>query len=64
MHVYVRFARNIQSIHLYIKPTDRHRDQYLHYLSSHPYHTKKSIIYSQFLRLSRIPFKNFLKNMR
>ena len=32
---------------LYIKATDRH--QYLYYTSSHPYHTKRSIVYSQSL---------------
>ena len=37
---------------LYIKPINRH--QYLHYSSSHPDHTKKSIVYSQKLRLKRI----------
>ena len=37
---------------LHIKPTDRH--QYLHYSSSHPDHTKKSLVYSQTLRLNRI----------
>ena len=37
---------------LFVKPTDRH--QYLHYLSSHPEHTKRSIIYSQTLRLKRL----------
>ena len=30
---------------LYIKSTDRH--QYLHCTSSHPYHTTRSIVYSQ-----------------
>ena len=37
---------------LHVKPTDR--QQYLHYTSVHPNHTKGSIIYSQELRLSRI----------
>ena len=37
---------------LYIKSTDCH--QYLHYTSSHPEHTKRSIVYSQTLRISKI----------
>ena len=37
---------------LYVKPTDRH--QYLHYLPAHPYHTKKSVAFSQTLRISRL----------
>ena len=37
---------------LYMKPADCH--QYLHYLSSHPKHTKRSIIYSQTLRVNRL----------
>ena len=36
---------------LCFKETDRH--QYLHYQSSHPEHIKKSIVYSQALRLKR-----------
>ena len=35
-----------------IKATDRH--QYLPYRSSHPYHTKRSIVYSQALRVTGI----------
>ena len=35
---------------LYMKPTDCH--QYLHYLSSHPEHTRRSTVYSQTLRFS------------
>ena len=41
---------------LYIKPTDSH--QYLHTYSYHPCHCKKSIPYSQALRLHRISSKN------
>ena len=37
---------------LYMKPTGCH--QYLHYLSSHPEHTKRYIIYSQILRVNRL----------
>ena len=36
---------------LYFKETDHH--QYLHYHSSHPKYVKKSIVYSQALRLKR-----------
>ena len=35
-----------------MKPTDHY--QYLHYLSSHPKHTKRSIVYSQTLRVNRL----------
>ena len=37
---------------LYMKPTDHY--QYLHCLSSHPKHTKHSIVYSQTLRVNRL----------
>ena len=36
----------------HIKSTDKH--QYLHYTSAHPDHTKRSIVFSQALRVSRI----------
>ena len=52
---------------LYVKPTDRH--QYLHFQSSHPKHTKKSIVYSQTLRISRTcsqeeDYKNYCNQMK
>ena len=55
------------STDLYIKSTDRH--QFLHYTSSHPDHAKRSIIYSQALRISRIcsnksDFFKHLENMK
>ena len=37
---------------LHVKSTDRH--QYLHYTSSHREHTKRSIVFSQGLKVSRI----------
>ena len=37
---------------VHVKLTDRH--QYLHYSSSHPEHTKRSIVFSQTLRVSSI----------
>ena len=48
----VSLLDNKLSTNLYIKPTDMH--QYLHYSSSHPDHTKRSIVYSQALRLNRV----------
>ena len=48
----VKLSGNKLSSDLYIKSTDRH--QHLHYMYSHPEHTKKSVVYSQALRLSRI----------
>ena len=37
---------------LYVKSTDRH--QYLHSLSTHPNYTKRSVVFSQTLRVSRL----------
>ena len=37
---------------VHVKPPDRH--QYLHYSSSHPEHTKRSIVFSQTLHYSSI----------
>ena len=37
---------------LHVKATDRH--QYLHYISSDPEHTKRPLVFSQSLRVSRI----------
>ena len=37
---------------LHIKPTDRHL--YLHYLSAHPYHTKKSVVFSLTKQISKL----------
>ena len=59
----VSLSGNKLTADLHTKSTDKH--QYLHYTSAHPSHTKRSITYSQALRLSRIVlirliFKNIL----
>ena len=49
----VKLLQGKLEINLHIKPTDR--NQYLHYSSSNPGHTKQSIVYnSQALRLSKV----------
>ena len=52
------------STDLNVKPTDRH--QFLHYKFSHPDHTKRFIVFSQALRVSRICSKksDFLKHLK
>ena len=47
---------------LYVKPTDTH--QYLESSSYHPYHCKKSIPYSQALRLNKICSNNYFFDQR
>ena len=58
----VSLLDNEVSTDLYIKPTDWH--QYLHYSSSHPDHTKKSIVYSQALRLNRMIEGDFVQHKK
>ena len=52
MDLRVKLSQGKLKTDLHIKPTDRH--QYLHYSSSHPGHTKRSIVYSQTLRVARV----------
>ena len=52
LHLTVSLLGNKVSTDLYIKSTNRH--QYLAFSSSHPDHTKKSIVYSQILKFNRI----------
>ena len=48
---------------LHIKSTDPHK--YLHYASSHPEHTKQSVVFSQTLRISELcSEENYFKNYR
>ena len=51
LDVDVKFLNGRIITDLHIKATDLH--QYLHYTPSHPYHTKRSIVYSQALRVSQ-----------
>ena len=60
----IRLSDGNISTDLYVKPTDRH--QFLHYTSSHTDHTKRSIVFSQALRVvgfvpKNLTFSNILK---
>ena len=59
----IRLSDGNVSIDLYVKPTGRH--QFIHYTSSRPDHTKRSIVFSQELRVSRICSEksDFLKHL-
>ena len=50
----VKFGDGTFYTDLYCKPLDSHSYMYLLYSSAHPHHCKKSISYSQFLRIRRI----------
>ena len=56
LDVEVTLKNCVLSTNLFVKPTDTH--QFLDPASCHPYHCKKSIPYSQTLRLNRICFDN------
>ena len=62
LDVSVRKKNNQLVTDLYIKPTDTH--QYLHASSCHVYHSKKSIPYSQVLRLNGICSENLFYDKR
>ena len=55
-------VKNSKITDLYVKSTDRH--QYLHNFSAHPNHTKRSAVFSQNLRISRLCSyeENFIKH--
>lgn len=54
LDVLVRIKNNSISTSLYNKPTDSH--VYLNFNSRHPTNLKKSVIYSQCLRIKRIRY--------
>ena len=63
----VKLSKGKTTTDLYVKNIDRH--QYLHYTSSHPNHTKRSIVYSQPLRVKKIcseekDFEHHIHEMR
>ena len=62
LDLYIRLSDGNISTDLYVKPTDRR--QFLHYTSSHPDHTKRSIVVSQPLRISRICFLKHLEKIK
>ena len=63
----ISLSKDKLSTDLHMEPTDCH--QYLDYSFSHPEHTKRSIVYSQLLRVNRIyscenDFKRHKFNMK
>ena len=62
LDVNYRFVNSILDTDVYYKDTDAHR--YLSFLSTHPPHTFKSVIYSSFLRLRRIVIDQNLLEFR
>ena len=63
----VKLSNGKLQISLYVKPADR--SQYFHFQSSHPEPTKRSIVYSQTLRVSRTcsqeeDYKNYCNQMK
>ena len=67
MDVSVSIVDNKIETDLYCKPTDCH--QFLHFNSAHPFHNKKSIVYSQGLRIKRlcsspVAFEKHLESLR
>ena len=55
LELYITLSNGELLTDLHIKPTDHH--QCLHCSSSHPEHTKRSIVYSRTLRISKLCFK-------
>ena len=67
LDVSVKKVDNRLETDLYCKPTDCH--QFLHFNSAHPFHIKKSIVYSQGLRIKRLcssplVFQKHLDNLK
>ena len=67
LDVSVSIVDNKIETDLYCKPTDCH--QFLHFNSAHPFHNKKSIVYSQGLRIKRlcsspVAFEKHLEGLR
>ena len=59
----VKLLKGFLTTDLHIKDTDQH--QYLHFNSSHPHHTKRSIIYNQALKLPKTcTFENYFLRQR
>ena len=69
LDVSVNIVDNKIETDLYCKPTDYH--QFLHFNSAHSFHNKKSIVYSQGLRIKRlvscsspVAFEKHLESLR